>query len=149
MQEWRQTNSLCTRSSACQFSLLPATCCSCVFNSTTAICQLCIDVCRPTHQHTPLWCHVTTTSLQQVEARLRQLEGRSLASDSAKAKGKQQPSPYNAAAEQAGGSGLLAAGGAKAYNAAADVVPVSCMLLGVVGVSDWGSGVRAEGLAGE
>lgn len=60
----------------------------------------------------------------QVEARLRQLEGRSLASDSAK-KGKQQPAAYNAAAEQAGGGGLLAGSGAKAYNAAADVVPVS------------------------
>jgi hypothetical protein len=63
----------------------------------------------------------------QVEARLRQLEGRSLASDSAK-KGKQQPAAYNAAAEQAGGGGLLAGSGAKAYNAAADVVPVSFWL---------------------
>lgn len=60
----------------------------------------------------------------QVEARLRQLEGRSLASDAAKPKGKQQPAAYNAAAQQAGG-GLLAGSGAKAYNAAADVVPVS------------------------
>lgn len=61
----------------------------------------------------------------QVEARLRQLEGRSLASDSAKPKGKQQPAAYNAAAEQAGNAGLVASSGAKAYNAAADVVPVS------------------------
>lgn len=37
-------------------------------------------------------------------------------------RGKQQPAAYNAAAAQAGGaSGLLAVGGAKAYNAAADV----------------------------
>lgn len=56
---------------------------------------------------------------------MRQLEGRSLASDAAKPKGKQQPAAYNAAAAQAGGSGLLADSGAKAYNAAADVVPVS------------------------
>lgn len=55
---------------------------------------------------------------------MRQLEGRSLATDAAKSKGKQQPAAYNAAAQQAGGGGLLAAGGAKAYNAAADVVPV-------------------------
>jgi len=60
---------------------------------------------------------------EKVEARLRQLEGRSLASDAAKPKGKQQPAAYNAAAAQAGGSGLLADSGAKAYNAAADVVP--------------------------
>jgi hypothetical protein len=64
----------------------------------------------------------------QVEARLRQLEGRSLASDSAK-KGKQQPAAYNAAAEQAGGGGLLAGSGAKAYSAAADVVTVSVLAL--------------------
>lgn len=61
----------------------------------------------------------------QVEARLRQLEGRSLASDAAKPKGKQQPGAYSPAAAQAGGGALLAGSGAKAYNAAADVVPVS------------------------
>ncbi len=60
---------------------------------------------------------------------MRQLEGRSLASDAAKPKGKQQPAAYNAAAAQAGGGGLLADSGAKAYNAAADVVPVSLALL--------------------
>jgi hypothetical protein len=54
---------------------------------------------------------------------MRQLEGRSLASDSARAKGKQQPGAYNAAA--AGGSGGLLAAAPKAYNADADVVMVS------------------------
>jgi len=73
--------------------------------------------------------YATLHAILQVEARLRQLEGRSLATDSAKAKGKQQPSPYNAAAQQAGDGGLLAASGAKAYNAAADVVPVCSMFL--------------------
>lgn len=57
----------------------------------------------------------------QVEARLRQLEGRSLASDAGNARGKAQPSPYSAAKQAAGGSGLAAAA-AKAYNADADVV---------------------------
>jgi hypothetical protein len=57
----------------------------------------------------------------QVEARLRQLEGRSLASDAGKARGKAQPAPYEAAKQAAGGSGL-APGAAKAYNADADVI---------------------------
>lgn len=68
---------------------------------------------------------VTEKLCVQVEARLRQLEGRSLASDAAKPKGKQQPAAYSAAAQQAGGGSLLAGSGAKAYNAAADIVPVS------------------------
>jgi hypothetical protein len=59
--------------------------------------------------------------LLQVEARLRQLEGRSLASDAGKARGKAQPSPYEAAKQAASGTGL-APGAAKAYNADADVV---------------------------
>lgn len=57
----------------------------------------------------------------QVEARLRQLEGRTLAADAGKAKGKVQPVSYEAAKQAATGTGL-AAGPAKAYNADADVV---------------------------
>jgi hypothetical protein len=62
-----------------------------------------------------------SAAVTQVEARLRQLEGRSLASDAGKARGKAQPAPYEAAKQVAGGSGL-APGAAKAYNADADVV---------------------------
>jgi hypothetical protein len=57
----------------------------------------------------------------QVEARLRQLEGRSLATDAGKPRGKAQPVAYEAAKQAAGGTGL-APGAAKAYNADADVV---------------------------
>lgn len=58
-----------------------------------------------------------------------------MASDAAKPKGKQQPGAYSPAAAQAGGGALLAGSGAKAYNAAADVVPVS-------GVGTWVVGPR-------
>lgn len=67
---------------------------------------------------------VGTEARAKVEARLRQLEGRSLATDAGRAKGKAQPAPYSATKQQAAGTGL-AAGAAKAYNADADVVPAA------------------------
>jgi hypothetical protein len=59
----------------------------------------------------------------QVEARLRQLEGRALAADSGKPKAfKSQPAGYDATKQQAAGTALLSGAAGKAYNAAADVV---------------------------
>eukprot|EP00879_Flechtneria_rotunda_P020224 GHRR01021268.1.p3 GENE.GHRR01021268.1~~GHRR01021268.1.p3 ORF type:complete len:134 (+),score=86.83 GHRR01021268.1:2431-2832(+) len=58
----------------------------------------------------------------KVEARLRQLEGRMVSDDAGRPRGKQQPAPYEAIKQQAAGTGGLAAGAAKAYNADADVV---------------------------
>ena len=55
----------------------------------------------------------------QVEARMRQLEGRQLAVEGAKPKGKEQPAKYDKT-KQGGANGALAAV-PKAYNADADV----------------------------
>ncbi len=58
----------------------------------------------------------------QVEARLRQLEGKVLASEGARPRGKEQPQRYDKTKQA--GTGALA-GVHKAYNAAADAVPVA------------------------
>ncbi len=60
--------------------------------------------------------------LTHVEARLRQLEGRALASDAGKPRGKAQPAPYAAVQQAAAGNGL-APSAARVYNADADAVP--------------------------
>ncbi|KAF8071264.1 NOP5-2 [Scenedesmus sp. PABB004] len=65
---------------------------------------------------------VGTEARAKVEARLRQLEGRTLASEAGKPRGKAQPASYEATKQAAAGVGGLAAGAAKAYNADADVV---------------------------
>lgn len=57
------------------------------------------------------------TTTAQVEARLRQLEGKTLADEGAKPKGKEQPGKYDKT--KANGSAVAAA--PKAYNADADV----------------------------
>lgn len=58
----------------------------------------------------------------KVEARLRQLEGKVLATDGAKPKGKEQPQKYDKSKQ---GDAPALATAAKAYNADADVAPVA------------------------
>ena len=53
----------------------------------------------------------------QVEARLRQLEGRALATDGAKPRGKAQPTKYG------NGNGAISANGAASHDAAGDATP--------------------------
>nr|ACA96503.1 MAR-binding protein [Dunaliella salina] len=55
----------------------------------------------------------------KVEARLRQLEGKTLITDGGKAKGKEQPAPYDKTKQQSPAAGLSTV--PKAYNADADV----------------------------
>jgi nucleolar protein 58 len=59
-------------------------------------------------------------SRAKVEARMRQLEGKLLATDGAKPRGKEQPAKYDKS-KQAGGAGAALAAVPKEYNAAADV----------------------------
>eukprot|EP00967_Tisochrysis_lutea_P091209 scaffold130849_cov23-Tisochrysis_lutea.AAC.1 len=72
--------------------------------------------CIPTHAHT--LCCAGIDARSKVEARMRQLEGRTLVTDGAKPRGKEQPTPYDKT-KQAGTNGLAAV--PKAYNADADV----------------------------
>ncbi|MEW5302737.1 MAG: hypothetical protein WDW38_004153 [Sanguina aurantia] len=58
----------------------------------------------------------------KVEARLRQLEGRMLASESGAPRGKEQPAKYDAGKQAANGA---LASAPKAYNTAADAVPAA------------------------
>ena len=64
-------------------------------------------------------CLAHNASLYQVEARLRQLEGKLLGSESAQPRGKAEPQKYDAARQGPSGALMTAP---KAYNPDADVV---------------------------
>lgn len=74
--------------------------------------------CTPTPTRPPP--PTCTTPSAQVEARLRQLEGKQLGGESAKPRGLPGAEKYEGARAAGGGGGALLAGG-KAYNADADV----------------------------